>query len=122
MSKHTSGPWGFASDGSIRSNHTPANNYQSEYICSLLHYRDDRQDEKVANGHVLVAAPDLLAACEQALLDLELWHTHHTQNNVGGIEEHSQCLPGSECNNGCSTCQEAIPALKAAIAKAKGEA
>lgn len=100
-SKHTPGPWGFASDGSIRSNHTPTNNYQSEYICSLLHYRDDRQDEKVANGHVLVAAPDLLAALEEMLAEYEGYSDGWEDDSAA----HAICA-----------------SAKAAIAKAKGEA
>ena len=51
-------------------------------------------DEERANVRIMAAAPDLLAACEMALLDMRYYATVHG---------------------------ESITALEAAIAKAKGE-
>lgn len=57
------------------------------------------------NMPILLAAPDLLAACEQALSWLTDWH----ETALGEIP----------C--GCKTCKVTILPLRAAIAKAKGE-
>lgn len=47
----TPGPWGLTrEDDSVRTDHTPENNYCSEHICSMDHYRDERQAEKQPNA------------------------------------------------------------------------
>lgn len=64
-------------------------------------------------AHLLSSAPDLLQACKDALADLETWHGEsHSRTDYHGEQHYDPC-------DGCSTCQETIPALQAAIAKAE---
>lgn len=65
MSKYTAGPWGLTSDGmTVRSSHTEANDYRSEHVASLDHYRPERESERQASARLIIAAPELLEALE----------------------------------------------------------
>lgn len=69
VSKATARPWGFDAFGNIRSMHTPANDYASEHIASLDHYREERLPERKANAELICRAVNahesLVAALKQ---------------------------------------------------------
>jgi hypothetical protein len=68
---------------------------------------------KLADAHLIAAAPELLKACEAALEDLLAWHFAHVpydEKGCANVRSYGEC----------TTC-EAIELLRAAIAKAKGE-
>ena len=69
--------------------------------------------EQVANAHMMAASKELFEALKLAREDLSIWHEQHTQGRHGGIES----VPCS----GCSTCEETLPAINAALAKAQRE-
>jgi len=99
MNKHTSTPWdinwGTAHDG--ESHHIVDNkDFGDLSIIAMVKFHDDNEGETRANAHLIAAAPDLLAACEWCAN----WTDTYADANV---------LP-------------VVKALKAAIAKAKGEA
>ena len=89
------------------------NDANNEGVCKV-HLRED--DSQFANANLIAAAPDLYEAAQKALEDLETWHDESGayQGNDGGIRS-------KDCG-GCVTCDETIPALQAALAKARGEA
>lgn len=84
--KHTPGPWRFNPVGEVRGADW------NVVICDTYGNGDD--DVADADARLIAAAPDLLAACEMALLDMRYYATVHG---------------------------ESITAIEAAIAKAKGE-
>lgn len=102
MTEHTQGPWSYCDDFS---------EVQCEggflTVAKVLPIAEEG-DER-ANGRLMAAAPDLLAACRLALQDLETWHGEcgAYQGDDGGMR-YSSC-------DGCCTCQETLPALQAAI-------
>jgi hypothetical protein len=64
--------------------------------------------EAEANARLIAAAPELLAACKDALAELEDWH-----NEIAKM-----CLPGGYVPR----TEQPIARLRAAIAKAEGSA
>lgn len=58
--KHTPGPWNHGEDGFV---YSPC----GKYTLADPHYADLDIDEREANARLIAAAPELLAACEQAL-------------------------------------------------------
>lgn len=97
MSKHTPGPWTmhprFADGAEVRSLAQVA---WCGSACEISKSGGQIIDaaEARANARLIAAAPDLLAACEMALLDMRYYATVHG---------------------------ESITAIEAAIAKAKGQ-
>ena len=68
MSKHTPGPWRFNGDEVIQSINGTLGD---PTVCSLIGYGDEpyakNEDECLANGLLITAAPDLLYALEGLL-------------------------------------------------------
>lgn len=104
MSKHTPGPWKVNKinsriyvEGGIIDNHG---------VCAHVEtYSEDPSVEDFANANLIAAAPDLLAACEEALLAMGKVKVVLSPDAPAWQEE----LVG------------ASESLRAAIAKAKGE-
>lgn len=75
MTKHTAGPWKYngnkvVTNGQIESDRTFGYGCQDDFICDLddgEYHNYSNSDEMNANGYLIAAAPDLLAACEIAL-------------------------------------------------------
>jgi hypothetical protein len=99
MSTHTPGPWEL--DGLTVQ---PANeaSFDGCNICRVTVPSDLLEPQAIANGHLLVAAPDLLAACKRAL-------TFQTTKNLLGEENRAASL------------LDTLNMLRGAIAKAEGK-
>lgn len=105
--KHTPGPWHAA--GLLVWSADPASR-EAEQIAHALHdhtrgdiLRMPHQDVAEANARLIAAAPALLAACEEAAVQLEL-----------------SLPPGRECNISYQGLRDAIAQVRAAIAAARG--
>ena len=90
MIKHTPGPWEVEGIGQVI---VPARPPAWRTLADVYGEHGD-EEQADADAHLIAAAPDLLAACEMALLDVRYYATVHG---------------------------ESITVLEAAIAKAKGE-
>ena len=84
MSKHTPGPWTCEDQSEVIARvPTPghAGRMDTLTICRTMDveiYYDDRGGSTEANARLLCAAPDLLAACQQSLQELEVFfHGYH---------------------------------------------
>jgi hypothetical protein len=113
--KHTPGPWTldedddpysfeFQKDGAILGCVCGPD----DFPCADEDNYDDLLNETRANARVIVAAPDLLEACERAL-----------QFITNGIEFGYITMPDKETPDPAHECPDV---LRAAIARAKGEA
>ena len=93
MSKHTKGPWRYLQWGSrIVSSDTGS----AQVLIAMVEI-NTRRDEGRYNAHVLTAAPDLLAMCEELAECADYWSEYDVP--IGIVER-----------------------LRDVIAKAKGEA
>lgn len=122
MTKHTPGPWRFATKsnfgnlieadsgkrGGIGAG-LPDEGYRTvamyQACCASERY-DDQEENRLANGHLIAAAPDLLSAAKLALSNL--------RRNLASEEACGHPFMGDDEH-------EAITVLTAAIAKATGE-
>lgn len=112
MTKHTAGPWRFDShrvitEVPISKDRTFGYGCQNDFICDLddgEYHNYASEDEMVANGQLIAAAPDLLAACEAMVA----WGNTPTVYTTEGTRTALQELT----NVGVL--------MRAAIAKAKG--
>lgn len=112
-SRHTPGPWhlsennGFVYEkGGAMVTGTLYN--KGGYIVVALSPTGKPEQEK-ANGHLISAAPELLAALKIAKAEIEQWH-----------ESASSCTDNPP-TQGCQTCKQVLPDIEAAIAKAEGK-
>jgi hypothetical protein len=72
--------------------------------CAMLERKACVNEIEERERWLRAAAPELLRAATLALGDLQAWHE--------AVCEHHAC-------DGCTTCQETIPALQGALAKAQ---
>jgi hypothetical protein len=86
---------------------------RKQALMIVAQVRDPEWPELMANAHMMAAAKDLYEALKLAYEDLTIWHERHMQAPDGGIVS----VP---CD-GCTTCEETLPAIKAALAKAVPE-
>ena len=93
MTEPTQGPWIFK-DGEIITNDDP-DHPDCVLIATLANWRDESAPEQEANGHALAAAPDMYEAIEKYL---SYWRGRGDKPSL----------------------DEAIEAMDAAIAKARG--
>ena len=110
MTKHTPGPWAI---DFWRSNATKVINIGPEckfggspiltVVASVPVAYDEYSKQESANAHLIAAAPDLLGACEKALIDLE------------DFRRHAHVSMELKCNM-----EGSYKAIKQAIAKAEG--
>lgn len=117
MSEHTPGPWtfdgeeGIVKEGVVTPYHgivTTEQRIAAIYVANDFDFpsseaEEDFQEEAIANARLIAAAPDLLAACKTALRYLTVQ------------------IPYSPSEQGDSDFVPTVQALRAAIAKAKGD-
>jgi hypothetical protein len=118
---HTPGPWTVRKSGVSRFS-TDGENWEDEpYPDHVVRIYRDSQGRRCtqyialckgaalpndANANLIAAAPDLLQELEHICAEAESWHSmHHAQNLI-------------QCDSIC----KAIPKMRAAIRKARGEA
>lgn len=101
MSKHTPGPWHIPSHLSGADGIGPKDGYEIITCCCCGSIGGDSKEQEIANARLIVAAPELLEALENLVLQI--------QDHNYGIKSPAQY----ETN--------AFVAARAAIAKAKGE-
>lgn len=120
MSKHTPGPWiqagpsyGGAKMFYTSDIHTEEPDEDDVYqcICHMPRWSQEYDEENEANAAIIAAAPDLLEALEQLLIDMQI-----AQGNMDAAAKNDKKWEG---------CAEEIEprciSARAAIAKAKGE-
>lgn len=109
--KHTAGPWRVASGDNYE---VESDNYPASYShrfpgddtgSSLACVGNRTEDFGEANANLIAAAPDLLAACETALSEIE--YTQHNHFRLGAL--------------GAGALERTMRNLRAAIARATGE-
>lgn len=107
MKTITPGPWFRLSGGAI--SNTVGADWADErhFVCGI----DCDND---ANAKLIVAAPDLLAACEAAEKGIRDEWLYQTGQTVRPAQQYP--TPGSVCGG----LHDALMVIKAAIAKAKG--
>lgn len=108
MSKHTPGPWFINGPWNVYSDNDRFRNTGDGCVANIVHGRGVTADEREANGNLIAAAPELLAALEECITD-----------------DGARCMT-DESRNAASLCRRRLDAIsklaRAAIAKAKGDA
>ena len=105
--QHTSGPWGYKPGNSVL---TIVNGKRVIARTDGLYWQKFTSEDE-ANARLIAAAPELLAAVEEAIASVE----------AGNLYE-AMCCSGHDCGcRGSSNADLLVYDLRAAIAKARGQ-